>query len=69
MWSTLGFDGVLSATLSSALDQWHESPPEWDLSKTGYVKRFSSEYAESAIGDVAKYTVAHVFHHDPSFTR
>ena len=69
VWSTLGFDGLLSATLSSALDQWRESPPEWDLSKTGYVKRFASEYAESAIGDAAKYAVARLFHHDPSFTR
>jgi hypothetical protein len=69
VWSTLGFDGLLSATISSGLDQWHESPPEWDVTRAGYTKRFASEYAESAIGDIAKYAVAHVFHHDPSFTR
>src|SRR5207248_681447 len=69
VWSTLGLDGLLSATMGSALDQWHESPPEWDRTKDGYVRRFASEYAESAIGDIAKYSVARIFHQDPSFTR
>lgn len=69
VWSTLGLDGALSATLASGLDQWRDSPPEWDLSATGYARRWASEYAESAIGDTAKYAVARIFHHDPSFTR
>jgi len=69
VWSTLGVDGLLSTTISSGLDQWHESPPEWDLTTAGYARRFASEYAESAIGDIAKYGVARAFHHDPSFYR
>ena len=68
VWSTLGFDGAISATLSSSLDQWKESPPEWDMNATGYARRWISDYAESAIGDGAKYAVAHFFHQDPSFT-
>jgi hypothetical protein len=69
VWSTLGVDGVIHATLTSGLDQWRESPPEWPIDLTGYAERWASEYAESAIGDVAKYSVARIFHHDPSFTR
>ena len=69
VWSTLGLEGTLHATLASGLDQWGESPPEWGIGATGYAKRWASEYAESAIGDTAKYAVARIFHHDPSFTR
>src|SRR5438309_636845 len=29
LWSTLGFDGALGATLTSGFDQWKGSPPEW----------------------------------------
>ena len=69
VWSTLGLEGALDATLASGLDQWRGKPPEWDLNATGYAQRWVSEYAESAIGDSAKYAVARLFHHDPSFTR
>ena len=67
VWSTLGFDGALSATLGSALDQWKGSPPEWSQDANGYSRRWVSDYAESAIGDGAKYAVAHFFHQDPGF--
>ena len=36
VWSTLGFDGALSATLGSGLDQWRGSPPEWSMDAAGY---------------------------------
>jgi hypothetical protein len=68
VWSTLGLDGALSATLGSGLDQWKENPPEWSMDAAGYARRWVSEYAESAIGDGAKYAVARLFHQDPSFT-
>jgi hypothetical protein len=69
VWSTLGLDGAIHATLASSVDQWQASPPEWSIDATGYARRWASEYAESAIGDTAKYAVARIFHHDPSFTR
>jgi len=69
VWSTLGLDGALHATLSSGLDQIRQSPTEWGDGGSGYVKRWGSNYAASAIGDATKYAVAHVFNHDPSFTR
>ena len=67
VWSSIGLDGAMNATLSSGLDQWKKSPPEWSLDTEGYARRWVSEYAESAIGDGAKYAVAHFFHQDPSF--
>ena len=67
VWSTIGLDGALSATLASGLDQWKRSPPEWNMDAAGYTRRWVSDYAETAIGDGAKYTVAHFFHQDPSF--
>jgi hypothetical protein len=67
VWSTIGRDGAFSATLASGLDQWKRSPPEWSMDATGFTRRWVSDYAESAIGDGAKYAVAHFFHQDPSF--
>ena len=69
VWSTLGLDGAISATLGSGLDQWKESPPEWSMDANGYARRWVSDYAETAIGDGAKYAVARIFHQDPSFYR
>ena len=69
VWSTLGLDGAISATLGSGLHQWKESPPEWSMDANGYARRWVSDYAESAIGDGAKYAVARIFHQDPSFYR
>jgi hypothetical protein len=67
VWSTLGTDGAISATMGAGLDQWKASPPEWSLDSNGFMRRWVSNYAESAIGDGAKYAVAHFFNHDPSF--
>ena len=67
VWSTIGFDGALGATMASGLDQWKASPPEWSMDAKGYARRWVSDYAESAIGDGAKYAVAHFFQQDPSF--
>ena len=69
VWSTLGLEGAIQATVSSGIDQWGKSPPEWSADATGYARRWASEYAESAIGDTTKYAVARIFHHDPSFYR
>ena len=69
IWSTIGLEGAISASLSSGFDQWRQSPTEWGPNGTGYAHRWVSNYAESAIGDGAKYAVAHFFHQDPSFYR
>jgi hypothetical protein len=69
VWSTLGTEGALHATLWSAFEQWRGAPPEWSADAGAYAKRWASEYAESAIGRTTRYAVARLWHHDPSFTR
>src|SRR5436190_22336300 len=69
VWSTLGTEGALHATLWSAFEQWRVAPPEWSKDAGGFAQRWGSEYAGSAIGSTTKYAVARMFHHDPSFTR
>ena len=67
--STLAGPGALDATLASAFEQWRGHPPEWGTGVDGYPKRWVSAYAENAIGSTAKYGVARMLHHDPSFAR
>lgn len=69
VWSTLGVDGVVHATLTSSLDQLRGQPTEWGGGAEGYARRWASDYAESAIADTTKYAIARMFNHDPSFTR
>lgn len=69
VWSTLGPEGAIQATLASGFEQWREAPPEWGTGASGYAKRWASEFAESAVADTTKYAVARMFRHDPSFTR
>ena len=45
VWSTLGVDGAIHATITSGLDQWRESPPEWPIDSKGYAERWASEDA------------------------
>jgi hypothetical protein len=67
--STLGPAGVIRAALAGSVDYWLDAPPEWGSGTTGYVKRWGSEFAGSAIGETTKYGVARLFRHDPSFVR
>jgi hypothetical protein len=69
VWSALGPGGAVAATSLSAFDQWRGSPADWATDKSGYLKRWSSDYAAAAIGSTTKYGVARLFHQDPSFTR
>ena len=69
VWSTLGLDGAIHATLASGLDQIRGEPTEWGDGADGYARRWASDYAESAIADTTKYAIARMFNHDPSFTR
>ena len=69
VWSTLGADGVLHATLVGGFDQWRGTPEDWGSHSDGYAKRWMSEFAAAAIGNTTKYAVAHIEHQDPSFVR
>ena len=59
----------MGATFLSAFDQWRGSPPDWATDKSGYLRRWASDYTAAAIGSTTKYGIARLFHQDPSFTR
>jgi hypothetical protein len=67
--NALGPEGMLGAALDAGLAQWRNAPAEWDRGGTGYVQRWASAYAQSAIGDTTKYAVARLLHQDPSYQR
>jgi hypothetical protein len=69
VWSTLGPEGALHASLLAAYRQLRDDPEEWSTGTTGFGERWASAYAASAIGNTTKYAVAHFYHQDPSFTR
>ena len=69
VWSALGAEGALSATLFAGFDQWRDAPSDWGGGGEAYAKRWASDFAGSAIGSTTKYGVARLLHQDPSFTR
>jgi len=69
LWGTFGPPGVLESALGAGFEQWMDRPKEWGQTESGYMKRFASEYAESAINSTAKYALARLRDEDPSFRR
>jgi len=69
LWSTFGHANAIRATFTSSLEQSWDAPREWGTGGTGYAKRWASEFAQAAVGDMTAYVVARTFHHDPTVTR
>ena len=69
LWGTFGPPGLMDAALTAALEQWQNRPEAWGQATSGYAKRFSSEYAETAITASTKYVLARWRDEDPSFRR
>ena len=67
--NSLGPEGMLGAALDAGLAHWRDKPQEWDGGGSGYVRRWASAYAQSAIGDTTKYAVSRWLHQDPSYQR
>lgn len=69
LWGTFGPPGILDATLGASLGQWLNTPEVWGQTESAFVKRFATEYTESAINATTKYMLARVRDEDPSFRR
>jgi hypothetical protein len=67
--STFGAPGALSATLTSGYRQWRHDPPEWGDNSEGFAKRWTSSFAQNAVGNTTNYAVARLLKQDPSFSR
>ena len=69
LWGTFGPPGILDATLGASFGQWLNTPAVWGRTESAFVKRFATEYSESAINATTKYVLARVRDEDPSFRR
>jgi len=67
--NSLGPEGMFGAALDAGFAHWRNKPPEWDRGGGGYLQRWASAYAQSAIGDTTKYAVSRWLHQDPSYQR
>ena len=67
LWGTFGPPELIGDALSSAFQQWRDTPYEWGRGTGGYAKRYVAGYAESAIGDTTQYLIARALDEDPSF--
>jgi hypothetical protein len=67
--ATFGPSGLAHATAFSAWAQFRNATPEWGTTTGAYGKRWASKFTESAIGNTAKFGVARLLHHDPSFVK
>src|SRR5438045_2327939 len=67
LWGTFGPPGILDATLGASLGQLLNTPEVWGQTREAYVRRFATEYTESAINSTTKYVMARLRDEDPSF--
>jgi hypothetical protein len=67
LWGTFGPPGLMDAAIGAGLGQWLDTPEAWDQDSHGYVKRFATEYGESAISATTKYVLVRLRDEDPSF--
>lgn len=57
------------AALAAGINQWSNTPPEWDQGVRGFGKRFGSDYAIAAIGTTTRYGLAEAFQEDTLYYR
>ncbi len=67
LWGTFGPPGLLESTIEAGFDHWVDTPSIWGQTSTAFVKRFATEYSESAINATTKYVLARLADEDPSF--
>lgn len=67
--ATFGPAGLTTATVMAGWAQVQQTPPEWGTTTAGYGRRWASKFTETAIGNSAKFGLARLMHHDPSFVR
>ncbi len=66
---TFGPYPIAGAAFVAGIDQWTNSPPEWDQGVAGFGKRFGSDFAIAAIGTTTRYGLAEAFKEDTLYYR
>jgi hypothetical protein len=60
---------IAGAAIVAGINQWSNSPPEWNQGVEGFSKRFGSAYAIAAVGTTTRYGLAEAFKEDTLYYR
>ena len=67
--STVGPFSLLRSAVSAGIDQWNDSPEEWEQGASGYGKRFASNFGRNAIRQTVTYGLSEALRQDTGFER
>jgi hypothetical protein len=67
--SVVGPFALLRVAGSSAIDQWDDTPAEWEQGAEGYGKRFASQLGRNAIRQSVQFGLSEALHLDSGFQR
>lgn len=67
--STVGPFSLLRNAAAAGIDQWSDSPEEWEQGASGLGKRFGSNFGRNAIRQTVTYGVSEALRQDTGFER
>lgn len=60
---------VLGAAFAGGINQWSNSPPEWQQGSEGYFKRFGSNFGRAIISTTTRYALSEALKEDTLYYR
>jgi len=60
---------IAGAAFTAGIDQWTNTPPEWNQGLKGFSRRFGSDFAIAAVGTTTRYGLAEAFKEDTLYYR
>jgi len=60
---------IVGAAIVAGINQWTNSPPEWNQGAEGFGKRFGSDFAIAAVRTTTRYGLAEAFKEDTLYYR
>jgi hypothetical protein len=60
---------IVGAAFAAGINQWQNTPPEWNQGAEGYGKRFGSDFGVAAVTTTARYALAQAFREDTLYYR
>jgi hypothetical protein len=60
---------ISGAAVAAGINQFTNSPPEWNQGVKGYARRFGSDFGIAAVGTTTRYTLAEALHEDTLYYR
>jgi hypothetical protein len=66
---TVGPFSLVRTATASAIDQWDDSPEEWEQGTKGYGKRFASNFGKNVIRQTTQYGLSEALRLDTGFEK